>query len=104
MSILFILNPVITDENVSKKNKKFGGVNRIQTLSPLIQVNCSKYLHEKNTGRWTQLVFSFGIKEQLLLVLQNVSEVNRERSCLTAASSVYDSTKHNGPITIIIIK
>ena len=43
-------------------------------------------------------MFSFGIKEQLLLV-HNVNEVNRERSRLTAASSVYDSTKHNGPIT-----
>ena len=31
-----------------------------------------------------------------MLVLQNVSEVNRERSRLTAASSVDDSTKHNG--------
>ena len=44
-------------------------------------------------------VFSFDIKEQLLLVLQNVSEVNRERSRLKAASRVYDSTKHNGLIT-----
>ena len=31
--------------------------------------------------------------------LQNVSEVNRERSCLAGASSVCDSTKHNGIIT-----
>ena len=45
-------------------------------------------------------IFSFGIKEQLPLVLENVNEVNREHSRLTAASSVYDSTKHNGPITI----
>ena len=37
-----------------------------------------------------------------MLVWQNVCEVNRERSCLTAASSVYDSTKHNGPITILL--
>ena len=42
---------------------------------------------------------SFGIKEQLLIVLQNVSEVRRERSRLTAASSVYDSTKHNGLVS-----
>ena len=28
--------------------------------------------------------------------LQNVSEVNRERSRLAAASGVCDSTKHNG--------
>ena len=32
-------------------------------------------------------------------MLQNVNEVNRERSRFTAESSVYDSTKHNGPIT-----
>ena len=50
---------------------------------------------------WTQLVLSFGIKEQLLLVLQNVTEVNRECSGLTEASSVYESTKHYGPITVI---
>ena len=31
--------------------------------------------------------------------LQNVSEVNRERSRLAAASSVCDSTKHNGLVT-----
>ena len=31
--------------------------------------------------------------------LQNVSEVNRERSRLVAASSVCDSTKHNGLVT-----
>ena len=29
-------------------------------------------------------------------------EVNRERSRLAAASSVYDSTKHNGPITHVL--
>ena len=31
--------------------------------------------------------------------LQNVSEVNRERSRLAAASSVCDSAKHNGLVT-----
>ena len=31
--------------------------------------------------------------------LQNVSEVNREPSRLAAASSVCDSTKHNGLVT-----
>ena len=36
---------------------------------------------------------------QLLLLGQNVCEVNRERSCLSAASSVCDSTKHNGLVT-----
>ena len=33
--------------------------------------------------------------------LQNVSDVNRERSCLAAASSVCNSTKHNGLVTVI---
>ena len=32
--------------------------------------------------------------------LQNVSEVNRERFRLAAASSICDSTKHNGLATI----
>ena len=31
--------------------------------------------------------------------LQNVNEVNREHSRLAAASSVCDSTKHNGLVT-----
>ena len=35
-----------------------------------------------------------------MITLQNASEVNRERFRLTAASSVYDSTKHNGLITV----
>ena len=35
-------------------------------------------------------IFSFGIKEQPMIVLQNVSQVNKERSRLKAASSVYD--------------
>ena len=34
--------------------------------------------------------------------LQNVSEVNREHSHLGAASSVCDSTKHNGLVTLIL--
>ena len=37
-----------------------------------------------------------------MLVLQNVCEINREHSRLTADSSVYDSTKHNGLATIEI--
>ena len=31
---------------------------------------------------------------------QNVCGVNRERSCLAAAFSVCDSTKHNGLVTM----
>ena len=37
-----------------------------------------------------------------MIVLQNVSEVNRERSLLTAASRLYDSTKHNGLVTKVL--
>ena len=36
---------------------------------------------------------------QLLLLGQNVCEVNRERFCLAAMSSVCDSTNHNGLVT-----
>ena len=36
---------------------------------------------------------------QLPLLGQNVCEVNRERSRLSAASSLCDSTKHNGLVT-----
>ena len=43
---------------------------------------------------------SFGLKEQLMIKLQNATEVNRERSCLTASSRVYDSTKYNGLVTV----
>ena len=37
---------------------------------------------------------------QLLVTLQNVNEVNREALSPWAASSVYDSTQHNGLVTI----
>ena len=43
--------------------------------------------------------FSFNLNMQLLLLGRNVCEVNRERSRLSAASSVCDSTKHNGLVT-----
>ena len=39
---------------------------------------------------------------QLSVTLLNVSEVNRERSRLAVASSVCDSTKHNGLVTVTI--
>ena len=45
-------------------------------------------------------ILLFDLKEQLPMTLQNVSEVNRELSRLAAASSVCDSTKHNGLVTI----
>ena len=41
----------------------------------------------------------FNLNMQLLLLGQNVCEVNRERSRLSAASSMCDSTKHNGLVT-----
>ena len=48
-------------------------------------------------------ILSFNLKEQLQITLQNVSEVNRERSRLAVASSVCDSTKHNGLVTSVIL-
>ena len=45
-------------------------------------------------------IFSFNLNMQLLLLGQNVCEVNREHSRLAAASSVCDSTKHNGLVTL----
>ena len=42
---------------------------------------------------------SFNLNMQLLLLGQNVCEVNRERSRLAAASSVCETTKHNGLVT-----
>ena len=47
-------------------------------------------------------ILLFNLKEQLMISLQNVSEVNRERSSLAAASSEYDSTKHNGLVTLVL--
>ena len=38
-----------------------------------------------------------------LMTLQNVNEVNREALSPQAASSVCDSTKHNGLVTTVII-
>ena len=37
--------------------------------------------------------FSFDIKEQLKMMLQNVNEVNRERTRIATASSVNDLTR-----------
>ena len=46
------------------------------------------------------MLFSFNLNIQLLMTLQNVNEVNREALSPLAASSVYDSTKHNGLVTV----
>ena len=46
-------------------------------------------------------ILLFNLKEQLMITLQNVSKVNRERSLLAAASSVCDLTKHNGLATVV---
>ena len=48
------------------------------------------------------MLFSFNLNIQLLVTLQNVNEANREALSPLAASSVYDSTKHNGLVTFII--
>ena len=48
-------------------------------------------------------ILLFDLKAQLRILLQNVSEVNRERSRLAAASSVCVSTRHNGLVTGVIV-
>ena len=42
----------------------------------LIQVNCSKH-PVSETQVMEQHIFSYGIKEQLMVMLQNVNEVNK---------------------------
>ena len=49
-----------------------------------------------------KFILLFDLKEELSILLQNVSEVNRECSRLAAESSVCDSTKHNGLVTICL--
>ena len=44
-------------------------------------------------------ILLFDLKEQLKMGLQNENDVNKERSRIAAASSVDDSTKHNGIVT-----
>ena len=55
----------------------FGRVLRIQLLPPLIQVNHSKYLYERNTVKDTRYILSFNDNEQLMLVIQNMHEVKQ---------------------------
>ena len=43
---MFVLNPIL-------KILSFGGVLQTQSLPPLIQVNCCKYLYQWNTGNGT---------------------------------------------------
>ena len=47
-------------------------------------------------------LFSFNLNMQLPVTLQNVNEVNREALSPWAASSVYDSTKHNDLVTMYL--
>ena len=54
----------------------FGGVFQIQSMLPLIQVNRSEHFINE-TQVMEQCIFSFGIKEQLLVMLQNVKDVNK---------------------------
>ena len=49
-----------------------------------------------------ECVFLFNLDMQLPVTLQNRNEVNRETLPPQAASSVCDSTKHNGLITAIV--
>ena len=55
-----------------------------------MQVNCSKYLYQWNRGKRDMYVFSFGIKEQLLAMLQNVNQVKQRASPQWVASSACD--------------
>ena len=62
----------------------------------LIQVNRSRYLYQWNTGKWSNvysLSLSLDFKDQLKMMLQNVNEVNRERTLIAARSSVHDSSR-----------
>ena len=48
-----------------------------------------------------QRIFSFGIKEQLMVMLQNVNDVNkRAHPQCSGVKRMCDSTKHNGLITL----
>ena len=56
-------------------------------------------VNETQTNGYKCIYLLFNLKEQLVITLQNMSEVNRERSRLAAAYSVCDLTKHNGLVT-----
>ena len=51
------------------------------------------------TEEWIQMYSLVRSQRATTHTLQNVCEVNRERSRLAAASSVCNSTKHNGLVT-----
>ena len=57
-----------------------------------------KLIIANNSSKWNTGLMN--IKAQLLILLQNVCGVNRERSHLAAASSVCDSTKPNALVTL----
>ena len=59
----------------------------MEELNILIQVNHSKHSNNE-TQVMEQLIFSFGIKEQLTVMLQNVNDINKRAHPLEAASSV----------------
>ena len=60
----------------------------VEIVYQVMQVNRSKYLYQWNTGKRDMYVLSFGSKEQLLVMLQNVNVVNNKRTRIAAASSV----------------
>ena len=60
------------------------------------------FLMGRVTVNQSKQIISFRLKEQLMITLQYVNEVNRERSRLAVASGVYDSTKHNGLVAHLI--
>ena len=81
------------------KNFNFGGVLRIQSLPPLIQVNHSKYLYQWNPGDGTMYIL-FRHQRTTDEMLQNVYEVNKERSLIAAVSRVCVTRPNNGLVTL----
>ena len=71
-----------------------------QYLKKLIQVNHSKH-SVSETLVMEQRIFSFGIKEQLLVMLQNVNDIEQKSAPALQRGLAYVcvTTKHNGLIT-----
>ena len=46
-------------------------------------------------------ILSFNLKEQLMLLLQNVNEVKQSTPTLAASFTICDSTRQNGLVTIV---
>ena len=67
----------------------------------IITVNSCK----QNTDEWIQMyILSFNLKEQLMLLLQNVNEVKQSTPALSSVFTMCDSTRQNGLVTTLKIK